>query len=320
MDDIELRNIEPNQPLIRTLSRSDSCTQEERIDTEFGTVVVAVQGDKTKPAIITYHDIGLNHISNFQGFFNYVDTRVLIQSFCVFHINAPGQEEGASTLPENFIYPTMDQLAETMLPILKFFGIKHFVGFGVGAGANVLSRFALQYPDYIDGLFLINPTCTVSSWTEWGYQKINAMQLRSSGMTVSAQDYLMWHHFGNLTEERNHDLTQVYRHYFATSVNAYNLSLFIDSYIKRTDLGITREMDLEKKKTVKNFKCHVLLLVGSLSPHLEDSVTMNSRLDPTDSTWMKLSGCGMVLEEEPGKVSEAFKYFLQGLGYGKLLL
>ncbi|XP_055931634.1 protein NDRG3-like isoform X1 [Argiope bruennichi] len=316
MDDIELRNIEPDQPLIRSLSRSESFTQQDDvIDTEYGAITVAVQGDRNKPAILTFHDIGLNHISNFQAFFNFVDMRILMQSFTVYHVNAPGQSEGAPNLPENYIYPTMDELAETLVQVMKFYGLKHFIGFGVGAGANILSRFALEHPDCVDGMFLVNPTCTVASWTEWGYQKLNAMHLRSSGMTASTLDYLMWHHFGRLLEERSHDLIQIYRQYFNTAINPYNLSLFIDSYIRRTDLGIIREMDPVKKKTAKNFKCHVLLLAGDMSPHLEDSVTMNSRLDPTNSTWMKLSNCGMVLEEEPAKVSEALRYFLQGLGY-----
>ncbi|GIY08423.1 protein NDRG3 [Caerostris extrusa] len=309
MDDIELRNIEPDQPLIRSLSRSESFTQQDdTIDTEYGAINVAVQGDRNKPAILTFHDIGLNHVSNFQAFFNYIDMRILMQSFTIYHVNAPGQSEGAPNLPENYIYPTMDQLAETLVPVMKFYGLKHFIGLGVGAGANIIARFCL------------NPTCTVSSWTEWGYQKLNAMHLRSSGMTASTLDYLMWHHFG-----------RIYKQYFNTAINAYNLSLFIDSYIRRTDLGIVREMDPVKKKTAKNFQvfiilfsvislfinsvCHVLLLAGDMSPHLEDSVTMNSRLDPTNSTWMKLSNCGMVLEEEPAKVSEALRYFLQGLGY-----
>ncbi|GFQ75804.1 protein NDRG3 [Trichonephila clavata] len=316
MDDIELRNIEPDQPLIRSLSRSESFTQQDDvIDTEYGAINVAVQGDRNKPAILTFHDIGLNHISNFQAFFNFIDMRILMQSFTIYHVNAPGQSEGAPNLPENYVYPTMDELAETLVPVMKFYGLKHFIGLGVGAGANILSRFALAHPDCVDGLFLVNPTCTVSSWTEWGYQKLNAMHLRSSGMTASTLDYLMWHHFGRLLEERSHDLIQIYRQYFNTAINAYNLSLFIDSYVRRTDLGIVREMDPIKKKTAKNFKSHILLLAGDMSPHLEDSVTMNSRLDPTNSTWMKLSGCGMVLEEEPAKVSEALRYFLQGLGY-----
>uniref|UniRef100_A0A1W7RAA3 Misexpression suppressor of KSR n=1 Tax=Hadrurus spadix TaxID=141984 RepID=A0A1W7RAA3_9SCOR len=315
MDDIELKNIESRQPLMRSLSRSDSYTQEDKVDTQYGSMTVAVQGERNRPAIITYHDIGLNHVSNFQAFFNFMDTRILMQSFCVYHINAPGQEEGAPPLPDGYVYPDMDQLAEMIMDVLKFYGLKHFVGFGVGAGGNILSRFALRHPDNVDGLFLINCCCTASGWTEWGYQKLNAMYLRSSGMTASTQDYLMWHHFGKVTEERNHDLIQVYRQYFNKSINAKNLSMFIDTFVKRGDFGIIREVDLNKKKDVKNFKCHVLLMTGALSPHLDDTVTMNSRLDPSNSTWMKLSDCGMVLEEQPGKVSEALRLFLQGLGY-----
>jgi hypothetical protein len=36
----------------------------------------------------------------------------LLPFFCVFHINAPGQEEGADKLPDEFVYPSMDDLAE----------------------------------------------------------------------------------------------------------------------------------------------------------------------------------------------------------------
>jgi len=39
-------------------------------------------------------------VANFQAFFNFSEMRALIQNFCVYHINAPGQEEGAPTLPE----------------------------------------------------------------------------------------------------------------------------------------------------------------------------------------------------------------------------
>jgi hypothetical protein len=39
-------------------------------------------------------------ISNFQAFFNFIDMRALLENFCVYHVNAPGQEEGAATLPD----------------------------------------------------------------------------------------------------------------------------------------------------------------------------------------------------------------------------
>lgn len=42
-------------------------------------------------------------ISSFQAFFNYIDMRVLLENFCVYHVNAPGQEEGSPALPEEWV-------------------------------------------------------------------------------------------------------------------------------------------------------------------------------------------------------------------------
>ncbi|XP_049818502.1 protein NDRG3 isoform X3 [Aethina tumida] len=314
MDDIELKNIQLQFPSARSLSRDDSSAQEEVVETDRGNLVVAVQGSRNKPAIITYHDLGLNYISSFQGFFNYIDMRALLENFCVYHVNAPGQEEGAQTLPEDYIYPTMEELANQLSYVLTHFGLKSFIGFGVGAGANILARFALNHPEHVSALCLVNCVSTQAGWIEWGYQKLNARHLRSKGMTQGVLDYLMWHHFGRNTEERNHDLVQVYKSYFERNVNPTNLALFIDSYVRRTDLNIHREMDPNKKKDC-TLSMPVINITGSLSPHADDTVTFNGRLDPTNSSWMKISDCGMVLEEQPGKVSEAFRLFLQGEGY-----
>ena len=40
-------------------------------------------------------------------------------SFCIFHVNAPGQEEGAAPLPEGYEYPTMEQLSEQVRPSIQ---------------------------------------------------------------------------------------------------------------------------------------------------------------------------------------------------------
>ncbi|XP_061718577.1 protein NDRG3 isoform X4 [Cydia pomonella] len=304
MDDIELKNIQLQFPSARCFGEG-GCT-EVRVRTDRGDILVAVQGDRNKAAIFTYHDLGLNYIC-FQPFFNFVDMRALLENFCVYHINAPGQEEGAQSLPEDYIYPTMDELANQLNYVLGHFGIKSFIGFGVGAGANIFARFALAYPQKVDALALINCTSNQSGWIEWAYQKMNTRSLRSRGMTQNVLDYLMWHHFGKFPEERNHDLTQMYRMHFNRNVNPTNLSLFIDSYLRRTDLGISRDAE--------TIKAPVLNITGALSPHVEDTVTFNGRLNPNNSTWMKISDCGMVLEEQPGKISEAFRLFLQGEGY-----
>lgn len=58
MDDIELRSVQLQFPHARG-SILDACDQ-RRIPTDKGDILVAIQGDTTKPAILTYHDLGLN--------------------------------------------------------------------------------------------------------------------------------------------------------------------------------------------------------------------------------------------------------------------
>ncbi|XP_057366753.1 protein NDRG3-like isoform X1 [Daphnia carinata] len=314
-DDIELKAVQLQFPSARTLDKNNSLYQEERIETGRGTLLVAIQGDRTQPAMITYHDLGLNHVANFQAFFNFSEMRILAQNFCLYHINAPGQEEGAATVPEGYVYPTMEELSEQISDVMLYFNLKSFVGLGVGVGANILVRFALSHPEKVDALCLLNCVSTTAGWIEWGYQKLNARHLRAKGMTQGALDYLMWHHFGRLTEERNHDLVHVYREYFEHHVNPMNLALFIDSYIQRTDLNILRELDPNRRASVRTVEVPVLNMTGALGPHVDDTVTFNSRLDPSTSTWIKLQDCGMVLEEQPAKIVEALRLFLQGNGY-----
>lgn len=91
------------------------------------------------------------------------------------------------------------------------------------------------------------------------------------------------------TEERNHDLVQVYKNYFERRVNPTNLALFIDSYVRRTDLNITRELDPTRKREGLTLSVPVMNITGALSPHVDDTVTLNGRLDPTNSSWMKVS-------------------------------
>lgn len=62
MDDIELRSVQLQFSNGRG-SLSGNCDL-RRVVTDKGEVLVAVQGDTTKPAILTYHDLGLNCMSS----------------------------------------------------------------------------------------------------------------------------------------------------------------------------------------------------------------------------------------------------------------
>ncbi|CAG0896140.1 unnamed protein product, partial [Cyprideis torosa] len=193
--------------------------------------------------------------------------------FQIYHVNAPGQHEGAENLPETYVYPTMDELCAQVEEVCSHFNVQHCFCFGVGFGANVLARFALSNPGKVDALCLVNCVSTSPGWIEWGFQKMNIRSLRSTNqLTAGALDYLLWHHFGKNQENRNHDLVQT--------------------------------------KDPEFLQCK-----GNYSPHVDDTVTLNSRLNPAKSDWLKLGDCGMPLEEQPAKVSEALRLFMQGSGY-----
>jgi pimeloyl-ACP methyl ester carboxylesterase len=133
-------------------------------------------------------------------------------------------------------------------------------------------------------------------------------------ITPAVEDYLLWHWFGTKTMETSGDLVSVFTDYLKT-LNPVNVGHFIGSYIKRTDLGISRELDPTKKRNVRNFRCPVMLVAGDDSPHLDETVELNGRLDPANSNWVKFSCGGMILEEAPNRLCEAIQLFLQGLGY-----
>lgn len=172
---IELSSISLHETESKNLHDASSFVgliEERNVETSRGNIHVSVQGTRGKPAFVTFHDIGQNHTSAFLGFFNFHQVRPLLQHFCVYHIDAPGQEEGSPQLAVDYNYPTMDELAELLGEVVDHFALKSFIGFGIGAGANVLSRYALKHPIKVEGLVLVNCVSTTAGWVEWGYQKV----------------------------------------------------------------------------------------------------------------------------------------------------
>jgi len=134
--------------------------------------------------------------------------------------------------------------------------------------------------------------------------------LRTVGVSQPVLDFLLWHHLGPNYEERAHDLLQVYKQYFSNSVNGMNLAPLVEQYIWRTEIPLTR--DVTEKNTLTP---PVLNLVGIHSPFIEESVNFNGQLTPSKTNWIKVQEAAMVLEEQPGKVCQALRLFLQGQGF-----
>uniref|UniRef100_A0A8C6P8I9 Protein NDRG2 n=1 Tax=Nothobranchius furzeri TaxID=105023 RepID=A0A8C6P8I9_NOTFU len=271
---------------------------EHDVETPHGRIRCTMKGvpKGDRPVILTFHDIGLNHKTCWDTLFNHEDMSEIMQHFAVCHVDAPGQHEGANTFSTGYEYPSMDQLAETLPLVLKHFGLKSVIAMGIGAGAYILTRFALDYPNMVEGLMLININPCAQGWMDWAAHKI-------SGWTHAMPDMLITHLFGKEEINHNHDLIATYRHHILNDMNQFNLHLFVKAYESRRDLEIERPVP---GVNVRTLKCPSLLVVGDSSPAVDAVVECNTKLDPTKTTLLKV---------RPGKLTEAFKYFIQGMGY-----
>uniref|UniRef100_A0A8C4ZUC8 NDRG family member 4 n=1 Tax=Gadus morhua TaxID=8049 RepID=A0A8C4ZUC8_GADMO len=253
---------------------------EHDVETPYGMLHVVIHGAPkgNKPAILTYHDVGLNHKLCFNSFFNSEDMLEITKHFVVCHVDAPGQQIGASPLPQGYLYPTMDQLAGMLPSVVQHFGFKSIVGVGVGAGAYILAKFALIFPDLVEGLVLLNIDPNGKGWIDWAAGKI-------TGLTSNLPDTVLPHLFSQEELMSNTELVQSYRQQIGNTINQVNLQLFWNMYNSRRDLEMNRS----------------------------GTVECNSKLDPTNTTFLKVHYLNNIWI--PAKLAEAFKYFLQGMGY-----
>uniref|UniRef100_UPI003AB0DCAC protein NDRG1a isoform X2 n=1 Tax=Centroberyx gerrardi TaxID=166262 RepID=UPI003AB0DCAC len=283
---------------------------EHDVETPHGRIHCTMKGvpKGDRPVILTFHDIGLNYKTCWNTLFNHEDMQEIMQHFAVCHVDAPGQHEGANTFSTGYEYPSMDQLSETLPLVLKHFGLKSVIGLGIGAGAYILTRFALDYPTMVEGLVLININPCAEGWMDWAAHKI-------TGWAHALPDMIITHLFGKEEIHNNHDLIATYRHHIMNDMNQFNLQHFVRSYNSRRDLEIERPVTAGTV-IARTLKCPSLLVVGDSSPAVEAVVECNTKLDPTKTTLLKMADCGgMPQVDQPGKLTEAFKYFIQGMGY-----
>uniref|UniRef100_A0A3Q0QNX8 NDRG family member 2 n=1 Tax=Amphilophus citrinellus TaxID=61819 RepID=A0A3Q0QNX8_AMPCI len=245
--------------------------QEHSVETPHGVLHVTLHGTRTtrRPAILTFHDVGLDSKSCFSPLFKFDEMQEIVKNFTLIHIDAPGQEEGAAAYPAGF---------------------RTVIGVGVGAGAYILARFALANPDAVEGLVLINIDTNARGWIDWAAQKVSFFPF----FLPSFLPEFLYNSKFKCTE-----LVQSHRERISKAPNLFNIELLWKTYNSRRDLSIDRNI-------VKN--CCV-----SFRDH---QVECNSKLDPTTTSFLKMADAGGLPQlTQPAKLTEAFKYFIQGMGY-----
>ena len=137
-------------------------------------------------------------------------------------------------------------------------------------------------------------------------------------MTKFTEDYLMWHYFGRVEEYKNSNIICMVQDHLHSIKNTRNLALLIDSHIARKSIPMHKPRPMTQDKAIHP---DILLLCGNLSPYVDETVDLYSKLDPRISTWIKVDDAtGMVLDEKPLVVANAFILFLQGQGHGVYLI
>ncbi|CAH6777971.1 Ndrg1 [Phodopus roborovskii] len=318
LQDVDLAEVKPlvekGETFTGLLQEFD--VQEQDIETLHGSLHVTLCGTPkgNRPVILTYHDIGMNREQDLlQPLFNSEDMQEITHHFAVCHVDAPGQQDGAPSFPAGYMYPSMDQLAEMLPGVLHQFGLKSVIGMGTGAGAYILTRFALNNPEMVEGLVLMNVNPCAEGWMDWAASKI-------SGWTQALPDMVVSHLFGKEEMHNNVEVVHTYRQHILNDMNPSNLHLFISAYNSRRDLEIERPMPGTHTVTLQ---CPALLVVGTTLLQwmlwyvsAQPQVECNSKLDPTKTTLLKMADCGGLPQiSQPAKLAEAFKYFVQGMGY-----
>uniref|UniRef100_A0A4W5K5N5 Protein NDRG2 n=1 Tax=Hucho hucho TaxID=62062 RepID=A0A4W5K5N5_9TELE len=303
LQDVQLTEIKPLLTDKNGRNFQDFDCQEHDIETPHGVLHVTMRGTPkgNRPVILTYHDIGLNHKSCFNTLFNFEDMQEITSHFAVVHVDAPGQQEGAPPFPTGYQYPTMDELSEMLPSVMTQLKLNSVIGIGVGAGAYILSRLALNEPALVEGLVLINVDPCAKGWMDWAASKM-------SGWTSNLVDIVMAHHFSDDELSDNQEITQTYRLHIAQDINQENLALFCNAYNSRRDLEIERPVTGLTEDTV-----NTLTYVNML----QDCITAAPSycLWTFYFKWLRLTDVFSVCVLQPGKLAEAFKYFVQGMGY-----
>ena len=272
-------------------------TEVRRVKTSHGDLYVTVKqsADTCRRHFVTYHDVASDPSVCFDAMFAHMDDTLGLR---VHHIHAPGHFSGAKDKP--YKYPSIKDLADQVQEALIEMKTGPVIFVGVGAGARILTRVAIETPDLVRGLVLISPT-----FREAGiWEKMYNVSLQN--FTSMLQSLILTRHFNqNVSKEIVQQIQDALR-----NVDSSLIVKFWDTFTKRKKLD---DFDIASLR-----EYYVLLVVGhnkafsySGPNYFSDALELRKRLNPRRTTMIQFDRSGsMVSEEIPRKLATNVDAFI----------
>uniref|UniRef100_A0A7I4FFW5 Uncharacterized protein n=1 Tax=Physcomitrium patens TaxID=3218 RepID=A0A7I4FFW5_PHYPA len=255
--------------------------ERREVETPHGPISVLLCGDQSKPALVTYPDVGLNYLACFEGLFSCPEaSSVLFYNFCIYHLDPPGHQDGATEIPDNQPLLTVEDLADQVAEVLDHFGVHEAICLGVGAGSYVLSLFAA----------IINI-------------------LYYCGTTSFVKDALLQRYFSQevLASPLGSEVLKNFRKHLEDHPSK-NLMRYIQSLNERNDIT----------ESMRKLKCRTLVIVGENSPFHCEAVHMSTAMSRRYQALIEVQACGtLVTQEQPHSMLVPIELFLMFYSFYK---
>ncbi|KAL3107846.1 hypothetical protein niasHT_017078 [Heterodera trifolii] len=261
------------------------------------TLDVYVQGSlehlDDKVVFLTVHDVGKTYLSCVD-LANSPTLSPLVGQRAVFlHVSVPGQAPGA----ENFVgdFPSMEQLGDGLSQVMEQFNLSKCIAIGEGAGADIVCRFAMNFPQLVVGAVLVHCISTTHGIIASIKELFTNLLLNDGEMTHSAWNWLLVHKFGN------HEMDKEKRNYVdaikAGGMNEYNLSRYLYAFSHRDELTDRLKEQLGK--------IDVHLVTGGKAPHNENVQHMFNHMNKAKTQLFVAEGIVDVVAETPEYVANS---------------